>query len=347
MDFLLDPFVIALPKSTASAKEVEEYLYSLSEWTQMVVTEGHKFWLSEPIVDVLSSVDLYPGYSDVQKLYARYDNEIELFDASTVSRACQNIFTPPYIDKEIEKQIPEIIELNFVNQTTFVIPDEISKRLEKLGPEVSDALEYTLAKLGYVKETYALELTQSLVFATRSVTATEISVHAKPQGENQLLGTDFEARWEIISEPDQLNVEERLESFWPNTQKALEWAYQALVARGILDEKTHSFPKHWKVGKKFNESIRKNHFDREDLLIKIFLAAAKVLSGYVKATIETDDNHHLVGKNHKQITRVSDNAKAWRIHVSELPNIRLHYWLAKDGFVELSLTCVHEFYNIE
>jgi hypothetical protein len=291
----------------------------------------------------------YPKYCEFIRLCQFHEEKIVIFDASTASRACEYILQePPYIDTELTKQRPEIGKILIDDLNTIVIPEQIAGRL---NPLVADALRETLALLAYAKEHCELKLAEELLIATRCLNAEDdsINVYAHVYDDDYDAFNEVETQWLVIEEPGKLDEVNDLHTFWTNTEQAIEWAFNDLVSRKILDKEQHKLPprKNWNVMKSFNKSIQDNHFDRQDILVRIFFTVVKVLVGFYPREANSKENHALQRDN-AQIIRHFDGALAWRTYVSRSkPKIRLHYWLTSENYIDFSKIGLHNDYEIE
>jgi len=343
MDFLLDPYILAVPELSRGADPAREYLFSLQAWAAEVTAGAHKFWLSAPILESLCRVNQYPLYDQVKSLAQRIKHESKIFDANTAFRACEPILvSPPYIDDKLQNGYAIRVD----EATTVIIPDVIANRLH---PEVADALRETLARVGYAKEKHSQELAVSLLFATSALEGQDDTVGVEadiyaPDRSNRL---KVETDWLLITSPSELGEIKKLETFWANIEQAVNWAYQDLCDCGVLDKEKHKLP-NFAVGGRFSQCIQQQHWDkRPDYLAKVFRTAVKVLTGYWSRGTKKNHELRISSSNRRQRIRARDGATAWRAQVTRgRLAIRLHYWLTPDGVVELSTIGPHENYKI-
>lgn len=328
MDYLLDPYVVQMPKPFESETHLIEYLSSLSEWCKIIdEPNDDKFWFSAPALEELWKSGQFPRYTLLREIFDKFDDDNLPIDAATASRACEKLNNPPYIDDQILQLCPEADNILPDGDKLSLIPDEIRRRLQ---PKVADALIQTFTKLAFIHQQYGISVYKDLFFATRALDSINDQIQIKAHCSHINTGDLYilDDTWKSVTDPIKYFD---IEADWRVTTDAVKWAFQDLITRQEIDPSIHKLPlnSQWRVGKHFNESIIKNHFDNKETLIDIFHAVVKVLIRYWGIP-EQDHNKHLRSKT-ISVTRISDGAFAWRTHVSNSPDrLRLHYWLIED-----------------
>lgn len=334
MDYLLDPYVIQMPKPFESKTHLIEYLTSLAEWCKYLDEPSEdKFWFSAPALEELWRSDQFPRYSQLSEIFNGINDDSLPFDPIIASRACEKLNCPPYIDDTIVQLCPDAGNILPGNDEPMLIPDEIKQRLQ---PEVAEALIETFIKLAFIHKQYGICTFNDLFFATSALNTLNDQIEIRSRCFNISTGIFYnvEDNWKSVSDPNKpLDLEEN----WQDTAKMVEWAYQDLINRRELDPSFHKLPSihQWSVGKHFNESISRNHFDKKETLIEIFHAVVKVLIRYWG--IPEHDHNKRLHKGPVYFERKTDGAVAWRAHVTNEPEmLRLHYWLIAGTYIELS-----------
>lgn len=334
MDYLLDPYVIQMPKPFESKTHLIEYLTSLAEWCKYLDEPGEdKFWFSAPALEELWRSDQFPRYSQLSEIFNGINDDSLPFDPIIASRACEKLNSPPYIDDKITQLCPDANNILADEDELILIPDEIKQRLQ---PKVAEALIQTFIKLAFIHKQYGISVFENLSFATRSLDAINDHIEIRTRCLHVSTGNLYvvEDKWKSISD---FAKEFILEENWEDTIEAVNWAFQDLINRRELDTSIHELPPNvrWRVGKHFNESIMRNHFDKKETLTEIFHATVKILVRYWGMSNHNHNKH--LQREHRQIERKIDGALAWRAHVTNEPEmIRLHYWLIDDTYIEFS-----------
>ena len=334
MDFLLDPYVIQMPKPFENKTHLIEYITTLAGWCKLLDEPNEdKFWFSAPALEELWASGQFPRYTQLKEIFDDINDDSLPFDPIIASRACENLNSPPYIDDQIQKLCPDADNILPDEDELILIPDAIRQRLQ---PKVAEALIQTFTKLAFIHKQYGISVFEDLFFATRALDALNDQIEIRTRCFHISSGNFYivEDKWKSVSDPDKsFDIEES----WQDTAKAVEWAFRDLMDRRELDRSNHKLPAidRWRVGKHFNESITRNHFDRKETLTEIFHAAVKILIRYWGIP-EHDHNKHLQ-RGADQVKRKMDGALAWRAHVTNEPDmLRLHYWLIDGTHIELS-----------
>ena len=332
MNVLLDPYILAVPNP--SDGRTIDYLEGLYKWTVAISEQkGQRFWLSQPIVDVLWDANLYPTWSAVAHLENDLPDDKSL-NVNTALRACERyIVEPPLLDAFVGNA-----SFYFEKEQVVVIPDAVARRLPN---DVADALRETLALAALGRQTQAHEVFENLLFATVPNGFQE--KYLKAEMETLYLSDEADdeqqhiaEEWEMIFSPDELDDIEGLLSFWEDTERALTWARRKVQAEG---HETDNMAKHI-VGARFNASIRKTHLNEHPAVLStLFIKTVKMLCGVIprfKKSRYHDKStpNHPIKKGGEVVTRQDDGAKAYRLSIQG--QWRLHYWLLEDGAIELA-----------
>lgn len=353
MHFLLDPFIFAIPTEDATPDSIESYFETLRTWAPIVLESNHKFWISYLIAQALTDIEQYPTYARLAQLDKYLDTYINAddkpYDIYTLQRACERMLAgPPLIEDyltcyaRVEVEPAEVQDL---------LPPEI---IQRLHPVLKDAFVITLGFIAFAKEKEQHQQASNLLIATtdhyRGEDALALTLTVWEADQEDWVEIPLNTTWQIIYQPEQLDEIEGLTSFWQDSERGLEWAYRDLAARNKLDPDVHSLS-NFKVGSGFTDSIASYHwYNHPDLLAAIFRAAIYAITCALPRTDRGKHKPLRTGKKslEPQRTRDSDNATAWRVHVTRgHPGLRLHYWLTPDNIVELSTVAPHEIYDID
>lgn len=329
MNFILDPYILAVPQSPVDPQRIEEYAENLYLWVTEAVNHEHKFWLSGIIVNTLLNEGLYPSYDNLRRLQQNAPS-ILVFDAITLFRAAERgLMEPPLLDELIDDS-GILVE----SEHALVIPVAIEQRL----PEpVGQALRKTLILSAYAARCTTNDVFFDLLFATAKNGFRDADLRVEFDALIPLLESieTVTKEWPIVTSPNQLSDVGGLAAFWENTEKALRWVYDDIFAADTSPPPypvvtTHSG---------FNKTVRDCHcHKRPATLLKIFRTTVLGLTGTLPRNTET---HHPLTKGGKQI--VSGQATAWRLWIEHAsPGWRLHYWKFPDGSIELANLVTHD-----
>lgn len=334
MDFVLDPYVIAVPNADGP-EALSDYATSLFQWSDIVRTKRHTFWLSSFVAMALTNNNQYPHFSTLK----RYDKNEKVIEAYDLFKTIEKDFMhPDYLDEHLENR-----SCHYDAENSIVLPKEIENRLH---PEVSKALKETLALMAIAENIHDSDLAKRLVFATNPLPAptsqVEVDLEILQEQKNEI--ERINSSWRLVSLPSQLDEIEGLISFWEDTQRAIQWAYEQLCSCGTLNRRIQPCPRPI-VGHYFNKSIKGNHLDHQpavlDSIFRNLVLALTETGGFERfQKAEGGNKHHILqDRPNHQAVRTMDGATAWRIHLSN--SYRLHYWLIAGGGLELSKVGVH------
>ncbi len=348
MNFLLDPFILAVPLSSDTPEESENYIECLVEWSGEIKKQKHKFWLSYPIVEALQTCGQYPFLDNLKKINLPYDNNESISQAITVFRACEpELVAPPYIDDVFS--IREDVCCD--DSTTIILPPEIETRL---SPDVANALKATLGNLAIASRFDGSQLAEEITFATRFEDhqhSPSITLNGKSLDICCNKVEDLHAEWQVIQHPNELDVLEDettyIQNHWRETIGTLNWLYSKWCADGTINPAEFPLPV-IRLGRQFIGSIVDNHYENHrTILTDIFTKSVQALCGITARKNSLGTNHHPLFDGDEtdspQRERKTDGATAWRVYIRQYrPAVRLHYWLLPNDSVELSKVGPHD-----
>jgi hypothetical protein len=334
MDFLLDPHVIAVPNSIASADELTAYIDTLKRWLLASGMKNHKLWFTSYMTKTLHKENLFPYPSIIKSRYSSDLSQKHKQDLQTIVQVIQGrLMQPPHLDKHLNLPEPDLDLID-----SIVLPGEIEKRLSS---DVAHALKKSFVAMGIESVKNNSDEVRNMFFATNPLgTANQVEIDINQLDDGAIIER-INATWSMLTHPDQLDEVEGLLNFWRETQRALNWKFNQLQACGALIKGMKCpMPK---VGLHFNQSIEANkpikNLGLVETTFRNTILALMEISGFerhIHARGESGkmNKHHRLLNDGEHITR-QDGSTAWRVHLCG--NHRLHYWLLPDGSAELSV----------
>lgn len=340
MNFLLDPYIVAAPKSITTSEQLSDYIETLKGWTDLQKLRKHDFWFTSHLACALSDAKRYPYPTTIKNICKGVkmgeDDAVNLETAIAVIQ--KDLMEPPYLDDRfIDLQIEhELIE-------SIVLPEEVSNRLQ--SKEIEFALKKSLIEMALAGEKHGSEFAKNIIIASKSIPSDtqELTLNLE-QVVSEHETEQLSASWRLVSDPSELDDIQDLKNIWEKTEYCIAQAYEQLCKNKTLDRRTQKCPKII-AGKGFNKSVKDLHLDNQPAVLASIFTNMVIgmydLGAYKRTvTAKKGTNHHALqdDPNH-QAVRDTDNATAWRIYLSG--SYRLHYWLLPDGSAELSKVGVH------
>jgi len=329
MNFILDPYILALPDSTTETLRLQDYAERLYMWTREVNRRNHKFWLSWAILDALYGSGLYPTYENLQNLTINAQFSA-VHDAYTLFRATERELTePPLLDDQIQDR-----DIAYELEQALVIPAAIESRLPD---SVAQALRKTLILAALAARKGIDEVFGDLSFATAPNGFRESDLRL--EFEAILPGLDdiiiIDDAWPMLTSPAQIDDLEGFTSFWEDTDRAMRWIHRQVF---IANSSPPPYPK-VRAHADFNQSVKKFQCHRKPaILTKVFRTIVMGLTGEISCYSKT---HHPLTKGGEQVC--IGEVTAWRLWIEHSnPGWRVHYWRYPDGSFELANLVVHD-----
>ena len=209
-EVLIDPYLVMVPQQNASGEELMGYLSRLGQWTRLITDSDHHFWFSEPALDALSDSGGYPFPDKLTNLISRAD--VDFCDISTVSRAFEILYAPPYLDGELAISNAKTLDVLPDEANTVVIPEQIAERLH---PNVADGLRVTLSKLAYCQQFNLTNMAAEMMFATSDLAGNPeyIDVHGNCYQGSEDQYITVTGKWPAITSPEYITPTEELIDF--------------------------------------------------------------------------------------------------------------------------------------
>lgn len=340
MHFILDPVILSLPTSIIDTKKgIDEkesswktYVDNLRLWADPMQDQNHKFWLSASVYEALIASRLYPSWTNLQHIATILpkDRVQDVQDISKLVSVCENgLLKPSFLEEIALDESHEVYDDSLV-----VIPKKI---LDRLSLEVREALAESLIYTAVVTHQGLNDIFDSLHFASVpngfSEETLEVSIEAYDVDLDQ--DEEIQGKWEILTHPKQIDQLKGIGSFWQDIERGLLWAEAKLNSENC--KLPGKIP--YTVGGKFYKSIEKTHLNKDIAALEsLFEELLKLLCGQIKQSnvAKGTDNHPIRERrnSHEIKTRRRDGAEAWRLRLQG--QWRLHYWLLKDGSIELA-----------
>ena len=340
----IDAGVLATPPGNGSTDEVQSYVETLLDWSQLLDEPWVDIFMSEHVFETLSADDLFPSRDQLKRLFKA--TGIEEFDVNTVAVV---------VDRLLRSTLSFETYFHIQNVQT----EELTTEPDILRLCSSTRLQSDLARCVVLiailrrhcqepvsDHSLILRRAPDRVIRVRSLIKmlehdrTDLDGLPTPPeyfDGDVLICDDFRG---LIGGLDEATILLKATDTL-GVETAVHIAvYKARLARGT-EPHWDDVPR-FRVGNRFLESFQSHHPSRP--------LSANLLQSVVDALEYTNmaRTHALrtgVGGGNPQIVRQGDQAKAWRRDIDS--EHHLHYWVCEDRIVELaSMSFPHDDYTI-
>lgn len=337
-EILVDPFLLCLPNPCRTGDELEDFLKSLLEWSDLIRQPGVYVLLSEEIHIALFDDDSYPHRHRLVQLLKLHGCEIA--DERTVFK-----LTTALLDQALSlEKYSGIRSVRLDDQSINIEPVFI---IERLKSNCAKAFAETLAVIPVVRSVLPERITDSILIASRrddeageaepneivfklevcKFDSDEIDIDHYPKLPCRFADSIpvlFSFELDLWDTWNGASTDESIES-------AIKRCMQNLVSTGTPETDAKSFV----LGGCFRDSVKKwGAAERRDYAMVIIESCARIALNVPKNAIkEFRVNANMTSDQRSR----KDGSLAYRTHLTKKGvGLRLMFWRRPDGTVEFA-----------
>jgi hypothetical protein len=333
----LDPALLAVPIITTTEEQVAAAISTIASIAQELRSGCDcKFYLLADSCALLAEAGLFPARTAVANMLAEYGLS-HVYTAEDISRAINDVLSRT-------EHLEALSDIDFMIPTSFAAIPEIRGTR---GESLRQGLELTLLHTAFAARASHPNLVQTLIpdmLISREVKITAdleyIDPALKPDGTTSLVG--FTSSVWTAESVEQFLRDLLPEVVWRKAEGDSGFAlaikigaHQIRRVAGCPSPKSNC--ETFTVGPHFVNSLEKwEAVGRGKHAGSTLAACCRIVARMPKEEINPLVRNTGAGKKTTQITR-SDNATAWRSHVSKHhEGMRLMFWRKTDGTIELA-----------
>ena len=320
---LVDPVLVTTPEDGASREDVERWLTNLDIWLKEALASPHSWSHCVKATYQLVSCGRFPNFTLLRAWQRKFGLDVNI---GQVDRRVNEFFNNEEFDLggKLEK-LGYLIELD--NVSIVIWPELFCARWHDLVREDMRLLLATTCACKHMGESTACSLSiATLALAeSREVEVSTVISYSIPEFAWDA-DTKISQAFPLLFTPDDIPPLDII-SLWSQGEAGICQA----IEQHYRNEWQNTVPKRldYRIGSRFIESINKVHLNNDEVLLnKIVRLAVAVVVGEAR-NLKCNLRHlrESEAADSAQRTRPGDNAKAWRLTVTDRGvGWRMHYW---------------------
>ncbi len=335
---LVDPVLVTTPEDGASREDLERWLTNLDIWLKEALASPHSWSHCVKATYQLVSCGRFPNFTLLRSWQRKFGLDVNI---GQVDRRVNEFFNNEEFDLRGKlENLGYLIELD--NVSIVIWPEIFFVRWHDLVRDDMCLLLATACACKHMGEHTArnlsiatLALAESKEMEVSAVISDSIPEFAWDAGNR------IAQMFPLLFTPGDIPPLDII-SLWSQGEAGIRQAIDHHYRKKW--QNTVPNPMKYQMGSRFIESVNRVHLDNDEVLLgKIVRFAAAVIAGEAK-NLNCNLRHlrESEAADSPQRTRTSDNAKAWRLTVTNRGvGWRMHYWL-----VPTSEGSVIEFANV-
>ncbi len=326
-NIFVDPTIITTPSEDDSRENVVAWIDVLTLWLREALSSHRQWFHLVQATDLLLNEQRFPSFEILRAWQRKYKIDI---NPSFLLRDVNAFFRDEQLD--LSKKLENLGYLVEAEENTIAIhPPQFSSRWLECIYEEMQHLFITACACKHTQNTFG----KSLLIATpllegekREIVVSAIIKDAIPDFTRNADNTITEI-FPLLFTPEDLPLLDVM-SLWKRGEQGIR---KAIEQQYIQDWANRAKQLPYKLGSHFITSINEKSEMTELLLNQIIKTMTRVIAN---KTQEGKHDRHEVRESEvsgtPQLTRASDNAKAWRITLTtDGAGWRMHYWQIPGG----------------
>jgi hypothetical protein len=326
VNIVIDPVIVMTPPDDANRAEVETWLENLTTWLTEALTSPFT-WLHYKQASILLEANgQFPGFAQLKVLATKHHLDVNV---SQIARQVNAFFRDDELDlTDHLKHIDFAIELEAGSIT--VEPEQFITRLPDY---LHDDLPLLLADCCACKH-MAYPFGQNLYIATlalanglREIIVSVAILYALPDHTSSA-DNKFTQTFPLLITPDDLLPFTDALDLWAKGEHGIIYAIKQQYRKDWSTTATSPFS--FRLGPHFISSVEKRGLNTNHIALQNIIRAASAVIADQARDIPRYELHHFresETRDAPQLTRSSDQAKAWRLMLQKYgAGWRLHYW---------------------